>query len=113
MLLAGLGSTAHIFEGIAPRLAEKHRVVALTRRGIGASESPQVDFDMSALLQDIRLAVDQFGFERVVLVAHSFGCTEASLFAQAYPARVSAVIYLDGPYRPSDGGSNCWRVWAP
>ena len=101
VMLAGLGSTGHIFDGLAARLSQKHRVVALTRRGIGASEAPSGEFDQVALLEDIRVALDHFSLGQVVLVAHSFGCTEASLFAQAYPERVSAVIYLDGAYRPS------------
>ncbi len=52
VLLPGLGGTAHLFRGLAPRLAERFRVAALTRRGHGR-------------------------------------------FANRYPDRVEAVIYLD------------------
>ena len=31
LLLAGLGATAHSFDELAPMLAQKHRVVAITR----------------------------------------------------------------------------------
>jgi pimeloyl-ACP methyl ester carboxylesterase len=32
VLLGGLGATAHLFRGLAPRLAERFRVTAFTRR---------------------------------------------------------------------------------
>lgn len=35
VLLAGLGDTAHIYHGIASKLANQFRVVGLTRRGHG------------------------------------------------------------------------------
>lgn len=101
VLLAGLGSTGHIYDGLAPRLAEKHQVVALTRRGVGASQTESVQFDSSALVEDILHCLDGLHLDSVILVGHSFGCLEASLFAQRYPERVKAVVYLDGAYRPS------------
>lgn len=101
ILLGGLGSTGHIFDGLAPRLAEKHPVVALTRRGVGASEAGSAQLDSSSLVEDILHCLDALQLDSVILVGHSFGCLEASLFAQRYPERVKAVVYLDGAYRPS------------
>ena len=40
VLLAGLGATAHSYDELAPMLAQKHRVVAITRRGSGYSSRP-------------------------------------------------------------------------
>lgn len=37
VLLAGLGGSAHIYGGLAPRLASRFRVAGLTRRGHGRS----------------------------------------------------------------------------
>ncbi|NIM62021.1 MAG: alpha/beta fold hydrolase, partial [Acidobacteria bacterium] len=54
VLLAGLGGTAHIFRGLAPRLAGRFRVVALTRRGHGKSERPDRGYELDTLVEDIR-----------------------------------------------------------
>ena len=40
ILLAGLGSTAHIFDEFGPLLRQDHRVIADTRRGYGQSGDP-------------------------------------------------------------------------
>lgn len=40
VFLAGLGFTAHVFDDFAPRLTDRHHVVAITRRGFGASSKP-------------------------------------------------------------------------
>ena len=45
LLLPGLGATAHSFDELAPLLAKKHRVVAMTRRGTGYSSKPDFGFD--------------------------------------------------------------------
>src|ERR1700730_16720908 len=40
ILLAGLGSTAHAFDQLAPNLPSSCHVYAITRRGFGASSQP-------------------------------------------------------------------------
>ena len=53
LLLPGLGATAHSFDELAPLLAQKHRVVAMTRRGTGYSSKPDFGFDTPRLAQDV------------------------------------------------------------
>ena len=40
ILLAGLRNTAHVFDDFAPKLIDHYHVVAITRRGFGASSKP-------------------------------------------------------------------------
>src|ERR1700719_4110164 len=40
VFLAGLGNTAHIFDTFAPRLTDRYRVIAITRRGYAPSGRP-------------------------------------------------------------------------
>ncbi len=54
VLLAGLGGTAQLFRGLAPRLAGRFRVTALTRRGHGRSERPETGYELDTLVEDIR-----------------------------------------------------------
>ena len=48
LLLAGLGATAHSYDELAPMLAQKHRVIAITRRGTGYSSRPDFGLDPPA-----------------------------------------------------------------
>jgi hypothetical protein len=40
VLLAGLGFTAHVFDGFAEKLTDSYHVYGITRRGYGASSRP-------------------------------------------------------------------------
>lgn len=95
VLLAGLGGTAHLFRGLAPRLSRRFRVVALTRRGHGRSDRPDDGYDIETLVEDIRRFLDALGIERAAFAGHSFAGIELPLFAIRYPERVQATVYLD------------------
>jgi pimeloyl-ACP methyl ester carboxylesterase len=95
VLLAGLGGSAHLFRGLAPRLSERYRVVALTRRAHGQSERSESGYDIVTAVEDIRRFMDVRRIERATLVGHSWAGIEIPLFATTYPNRVEAVVYLD------------------
>ncbi len=95
VLLAGLGGTAHLFRGLAPRLAERFRVVGLTRRGHGRSGRPGSGYDLETLVGDIGNFLDAQEIGRAVLVGHSFAGLEMPLFAIRHPERVEAIVFLD------------------
>jgi pimeloyl-ACP methyl ester carboxylesterase len=95
VLLAGLGDTAQLYRGLAPRLAGRFRVVGLTRRGHGRSDRPDSGYDLDTFVEDIRCFLDALGIGRAILVGHSFGGLEMPRFAIRYPRRVEALVYLD------------------
>lgn len=101
LLLAGLGSSGHIYDDFAAKFTDRFRVVALTRRGLGKSDKPTEGYDMATLVDDIRQSLDTLGIKHAVVVGHSFGAVEAAVFARSHPDRVSKVVYLDGAYAPS------------
>ena len=70
VLLAGLGGTAHLFRGLAPKLSSRFRVVALTRRGHGRSDRPESGYEIDTLVDDIHRFLDELEIERAVLVGH-------------------------------------------
>ena len=96
LLLAGLGGTAHLFRGLAPRLRDRFRVLGLTRRGHGRSDRPDSGYHLETLVGDIRNFLDAQEIEQAVLVGHSFAGLEMPLFAIRHPERVEAIVYLDG-----------------
>ena len=70
VLLAGLGNTAHVFDGFAPNLTESFHVYGITRRGFGRSSGPPAS-EGSTLVGDLRIVLDSLGLSRVILVGHS------------------------------------------
>ncbi len=115
VLLAGLGDTAHQYRGLGPKLASRFTVVGLTRRGHGQSDRPDSGYDLDTFVEDVRRFLDALGIERSILVGHSFGGLEVSLFAIRYPERVEAIAYLDALFprldpEPDLSGDPVWSV---
>jgi len=103
VLLAGLGNTAHVFDQFALHFTDRFHVVGITRRGFGASGHPESGYDFGTLANDIRVACDRLGLDRVVLVGHSIAGEELTRFAATFPNRVAALVYLDAAYDRSSG----------
>jgi pimeloyl-ACP methyl ester carboxylesterase len=95
VLLAGLGSTGHAFESFAPLLQARFRVVAVTRRGFGASFRPPSGYDTPRLVADVLAVLDELHIARATVLGHSMGGAEAVWLAVHQPARVERVILLE------------------
>ena len=53
LLLHGLASTCHIWDMVAPILAQDHSVVALDQRGHGETDKPNSGFEFASVTQDL------------------------------------------------------------
>jgi pimeloyl-ACP methyl ester carboxylesterase len=95
VLLTGLGSSAHIFDDLAPRFTDKFRVIALTRRGHAQSDHPDTGYGLDTLVADLKAVLDTLGLRRVNLAGHSIAGRELTRFATLYPDRVASLIYID------------------
>jgi pimeloyl-ACP methyl ester carboxylesterase len=95
IFLTGMGSSAYIFGGFAPRFTDKFRVLALTRRGQGDSDYPETGYDADTLTEDIRQFMDTLHIEKAILVGHSLAGVELTHFAATHPTRVEKLVYLD------------------
>jgi hypothetical protein len=73
LLLAGLGDSAHVFDDVAPMLAQRYRVVAVSRRGHPHSSAPATGYTPARLAEDIVRVIDTVGLRNPVVVGHSFG----------------------------------------
>jgi pimeloyl-ACP methyl ester carboxylesterase len=98
ILLAGGGQTAHIFDGLAPKLAARGRVYAITRRGYGASGYATTDNPGDRLPEDVIAVIDALKIDHPVLVGHSLAGAEMSFVANRYPGRIAGLVYLDAAY---------------
>jgi pimeloyl-ACP methyl ester carboxylesterase len=103
-LLPGLGATAHSYDDIAPKLAEKYNVVGMTRRGIGDSSKPDHGYDIERLSLDVLQVIDTLGVETPVLVGHSIGGEELSYLGAHHPERFAGLVYLDAAYDRTAAG---------
>ncbi len=92
------GHTAHSFDEFAHQFTDRFRVLALTRRGFGASSHPVTGYDIATRARDILAVADHFKLGRLVLVGHSLAGDEMTRFAGTYPDRVSALVYIDAAY---------------
>ena len=70
------------------------RMIYLDQRGSGASTNAS-NYHLDRVVKDFDEVIEALGFERVCLIAHSFGGILASEFAARYPGRVSAIIMLN------------------
>lgn len=95
VLLAGLGSTAHVFDSLGPKLAAHYHVIGITRRGFGQSSAPQTGYEPRRLGDDVVAVLDALHIADPVLVGHSIAGEELSAISTYHPGRAAALIYLD------------------
>ena len=102
VFLAGGGSsTPHDFDELAPLFTNRHRVIGITRRGIGGS-SGQRPRSFDDFIDDIVAVLRAFHFEKVVLIGHSYAGLEMARFGEKHGDRCVALVYLDAAYDYTD-----------
>jgi pimeloyl-ACP methyl ester carboxylesterase len=98
VFLSGLDDVAHGFDDFAPRFTDHFHVLAITRRGYGASSQPATGYDLATRVADLAAALDSLHLGPVILVGHSIAGDELTAFAAAYPSRVTKLVYFDAAY---------------
>lgn len=98
VFLAGLGSTAHVFDEFAPQFADSFHVVGITRRGFGASAGAPPPRELDTLVADITTILDSANISSAILVGHSIAGEEMTRFAEVHPQRCRGLIYIDAAY---------------
>jgi len=108
VLLAGGGSTAHVFDSLGPKLAAHYHVIGITRRGFGQSSAPQTGYDPRRLGDDVVAVIDTLHITYPVLIGHSIAGEELSAVSTYHPGRAAGLVYLDAGapfalYNPKHG----------
>jgi pimeloyl-ACP methyl ester carboxylesterase len=77
-------------------LDRSRRLVLLDPRGVGLSADPAdpATFRVDRLTGDVESLRDHLGLDRMDLLAHSAGAVLATLYAAAYPQRLSRLILV-------------------
>lgn len=95
VLLAGLGFTAHVFDGFAEKLTDLYHVYGITRRGYGASSRPASDYTEQRLAEDDLRVFDALQLVAPVVVGHSVAGNELSQLGIHHFDRIGGLVYLD------------------
>jgi len=98
VFISGLQDVAHGFDDFAPEFTDRFHVVAITRRGYGASSRTPAGYDLATRVADLTAALDSLGLTKVILVGHSIAGDELTGFADAHPDRVWGLVYFDAAY---------------
>ena len=98
VLIAGLGSNAHVFDQFAPKLAANYHVYGITRRGFGPSSAPYTGYSADRLGDDVVAVLDTLHLDKPILVGHSLGGEELSSIGSRFPQRVAGLVYLEAGY---------------
>ncbi|MEM1347482.1 MAG: alpha/beta hydrolase [Myxococcota bacterium] len=94
----GWMDNAASFDGVAPLLADDHRLVALDFPGHGKSahRSKHQTYYFIEYVHDVIAAADALGWERFHLLGHSMGASVAALVAGTFPERIASLSLLEG-----------------
>jgi pimeloyl-ACP methyl ester carboxylesterase len=101
VLVHGLASNSRIWDDVAPRLAERHHVVALDQRGHGLSDRPAEatgGFTFEKVVGDLLGLMAILKLDRPVLVGHSWGGNVVLQCAATHPDRVGGLVLVDGGF---------------
>jgi pimeloyl-ACP methyl ester carboxylesterase len=106
LCLHGLMRTGRDFEELAPRLAQRHRVVVPDVRGRGGSaRAPDpTSYQIPRYLSDLTPLLTGLGAEQAAIVGTSMGGLMAMAFAATHQARVRRIVLNDiGPEVAPEG----------
>lgn len=94
----GLMGFGQNWRRIISGLEATERCFAFDQRGHGRSFKPQSGYAPEDYANDLKLLVDELGWDKFVLVGHSMGGRNILNFASRFPERVSHLIVEDiGP----------------
>lgn len=105
---AGSAAVAFVHGGAHDRAAWRlqldglridRRLVALDLPGHGASDKPEIPYTMDLYARSVAAVLDNLEIERAVLVGHSNGVPTIRQFYRRFPARVEALVAVDGALR--------------
>jgi len=93
---------------LRPLLEGRAEMLFFDRPGHGWSERGAGDKTPDAQAKLLAALMDQYGIDRAIIVAHSFGGSLAAAFALSYPDRVAGLIFASAATHPWPGGKTSW-----
>jgi len=95
VMIHGLaGSSMAEWYKVAPRLADRFRVVMIDHRSHGFSQLDRGPFEIEDLADDLAGVMAELGLEPATVVGYSMGGTIAQSFARRHPHLVSKLVLV-------------------
>jgi pimeloyl-ACP methyl ester carboxylesterase len=103
------------WDGVIPRLAREHRVVAVDLLGHGGSEKPTSGYEIENQADLVAGVMGRLGVGRATVVGHSLGGTVVTALAERSPQLVDRVVIVDTPptHEEGDLGLIAWLAFQP
>ena len=98
----GFGISGKYLVPTAERLAPLHPTIVPDLPGYGRSHNPDRTLTIPQLAQTLAVFLDEFDFERYILLGNSMGCLIALEFAHEFPERVDRLVLVS----PAGGPNN-------
>jgi pimeloyl-ACP methyl ester carboxylesterase len=102
LLVHGNGSHAHWWAHIAPLLADRYRVAAMSLAGAGASDWRE-RYSSRDFAEDAEACARAAGLydggRKPIYVGHSLGGAQVFCAAEAHPERMQAAVLIDSSFR--------------
>ena len=96
LILHGLSFFSYDWINIADAWSADREVVAWDMRGFGESSwSPDREYGLKTIANDVITLLDQFNWPKVVLVGHSFGGRVALATSDWFPNRIEKLVCVD------------------
>lgn len=92
-----MGSGAN-WRKITSQLRDRYRILAFDQRGHGWSFKPEKGYGPEDYSEDLRLILEELGWDKIALVGHSMGGRNSLHFANAHAEKLWALVIEDiGP----------------
>jgi len=103
LLHGGPGLSFNYLDGLADELSDGHAVASYQQRGLAPS-SAHGPYDVPTQVADVARVLDALGWDRAVVVGHSWGGHLALHVAVGLADRLDAVLVVDPLGAVGDGG---------
>jgi len=102
-----------VWQDQAPALAEKIRVITIDLPGHGQSDKPKIAYTMDFYARAIDAVLRDANASSAILVGHSNGTAAIRQFYRESPAKVRALVIVDGGLRPFVDAAGMEKFLAP
>src|SRR5688572_26167661 len=96
VLIHGWGGSKESWREQVSSLDRHYRVLAIDLPGFGKSDKPKTTYSMAFLADGVNTALQDVRVQKAVLVGFSMGSPVISAFYKKYPAKVAALVAVDG-----------------
>ena len=92
VLIEGWGEFLWCWFRQLPELIKSHRTLVFDNRGVGKTSKPDYPYPVEMMAKDLKMLMDEIGFEKAHIFGQSMGGFIAQQFAISYPEKVLSLI---------------------